>query len=224
MLLVKTFSELEECFLQPLIEKQQLRVEQIPLKDMTRWEVSDQTVRSAFFEIQGQRVTFEQPPRSTEPASWDQPIYHQGSGTLFCIVDEDKNILIQALFEPGNTGRGYQQRGLVLSSCCKFSPENLVQQHARGRMLPFAEILNHPEAKLLFQCEAPGDGGRANKQNKHFLIQVPRTTLETIAQALPALDKDYYVLVPLTVLKDCYRHALANEHLRDLTSLLMFLE
>ncbi len=223
MLLVNTFSELEERFLMPLIEKERFQVEEIPLKDMARWNVTEKEVQSAFFQIKGQRSTFEQPSRSTVPTTWDQPIYFQGSGTLLCIVDEDRNILIQALFEPGNASRGYQGHGLVLSNCCKFSPENLARQHANGTMFPFTNILEYPEAKLVFQCDAPGDGGRANKLNKHFLIQAPRTTIETIAEALPTSDQGYYALVPLSVLKDCYTHALANEHLRDLASLLLFI-
>lgn len=222
MLIVNTFSELEERFLKPLVQTQQLTVEKVPLETMQHWEVAHGVVTSAFFEIQGQHMTFSSTPRSTDPPTWDQPIYHQASGTLLLLIDEDQNILIQALFEPGNVGRGYLNSGLMLTNSCKFSPANMAQKKAQGKTIPFASFIEHPEAKTLFQCDAPGDGGRANKKNFHSLVQVPRRLLEETVLALPSPDKNYYALVSKTVLRDSYLHGLANEHLRDLVSTLLF--
>ncbi len=224
MLSVTTFSELEARFLQPLITERTIQTEERPLDGMQRWSLADGKLSSAFFDVTGMHVSLEPKTAFAPPHEWDQPIYHQKSGRLALFIDENKHVLIQALFEPGNVGRGYQKSGLILVNGCKFSPENLETQRALGRIPPLSDLMDHPEAKQRFFHEAPGDGGRADKLNKHYLIELPRTVLEEAVDKLPETQSAFYALVPLSVLKECYKNALANEHLRDLASLLLFLE
>jgi hypothetical protein len=223
MVSVNTFSELEEQFLRPVVTKRHIKQEEIPLEQMQTWRWKDGKLFNSFFEIFGTRTSFEAEPNRTEPSTWDQPIYRQGKGTLALFIDEHKNLLINGLFEPGNASRGYQNQGLVLSTSCKFSPGNLEKQRAAGHIPPLSHLIDHPEAKKHFTHEAPGDGGRADKQNQHYLIELPRTILEAAVHALPAPQSDFFVLLPLSVFKECYEHALVNEHLRDLASMLLFI-
>ncbi len=220
---VTSFSELETQFLQPLIAERAIRLEERPLDGMQRWDLTNGTLSSAFFNVTGTHVSLEPKTAFAPPHEWDQPLYHQKPGRLALFIDEERHILVQALFEPGNVGRGYQQSGLVLVNGCKFSPENLNTQRSLGRILPLSDLIDHPQAKQRFFHEAPGDGGRADKQNQHYLIELPRTILEEAVDNLPAVQKDFYTLIPLSVLKECYTQALANEHLRDLASMLLFL-
>ncbi len=220
---VTSFSELETQFLQPLVARRHMKREELPLEQMQGWQLADGKLSSPFFEIFGTRTSFEPEPDNTEPRAWDQPLYRQGTGTLILFMDEQKHVLVQAVFEPGNTERGYQGRGLTLANSCKFSPGNLALQKAKGRIPPLSDLVNHPEAKKQFFHEAPGDSGRADKQNQHYLIELPRHILEEAVNNLPAPQGEFYALVPLPVLKECYTHALANEHLRDLASMLLFL-
>lgn len=224
MLTVTSFSELEELFLQPLIAERTIRLEERPLDGMRRWSFADGKLSSSFFDITGIHVSLEPKTAFAPPHEWDQPIYHQKSGRLALFIDENKHVLIQALFEPGNVGRGYQKTGLILVNGCKFSPENLEVQRSLGRIPPLSDLIDHPAAKERFFHEAPGDGGRADKLNQHSLIELPRTVLEEAVNKLPDVQSVFYALVPLSVLKECYKQALANEHLRDLASLLLFLE
>lgn len=222
MLSINTFSELEEQFLKPLIARRHVKREDIPLEHMQGWELKDGRLANSFFEIIGTRTSFEQEPDGFQPRGWDQPIYRQGTGTLVLFVDEHKNVLVQAAFEPGNAARGYQNRGLTLVNSCKFSPGNLAFLKSQGKIPPLSDLVDHPDANTLFSHLAPGDSGRADKQNEHHLIQLPRTVLEEAVRNLPAPQPEFYALISLSVLRECYKQALVNEHLRDLTSMLLF--
>ncbi len=224
MLTVNTFFELEEQFLKPLIQRRQIHREEIPLEEMSGWNLQDGKLSSLFFEIIGTRTSFQTEADGTTPRSWDQPIYRQGTGTLVLYIDEYRNILIQTVFEPGNATRGYQNRGLTLSNSCKFSPGNLAFLKSQGKIPPLSDLLTHPEAKRHFFHLAPGDSGRADKQNEHHLIELPRKVLEQAVDTLPGSAKEFYALIPLSVFETCYQQALVNEHLRDLASMLLFLK
>lgn len=221
---INTFSELEALFLSPLIERRKMKREEIPLEQMQGWELKEGKLASPFFEILGTRTSFEQEPDGFQPRGWDQPLYRQGAGTLVLFIDEQKHVLVQAVFEPGNATRGYQEQGLTLVNSCKFSPGNLAFLKSQGKIPPLSDLVDHPEAKCRFSHLAPGDSGRADKQNEHHLIQLPRTVLEEAVHKLASPQPEFYALIPLGVLQECYKHALVNEHLRDLSSMLLFAE
>ena len=122
---IATFSEFETHFLEPLRTRRYPQREDIPLEQMAGWLLENGKLSSPFFEIIGVRTSFEAEKDGFQPRNWDQPLYRQGTGTLILFIDENKHLLVQAVFEPGNASRGYKNGGLTLSNSCKFSPGNL---------------------------------------------------------------------------------------------------
>ncbi len=144
------FSDFESSFLQPLVHWRSIKSETIPLIQMDKWDLStDGVLEGTHFVIEGKRTSFAPEPNQTEPKPWDQPIYRQGSGTLLLAIDEEGHLLIKAVFEPGNTSRGYRYKGLLLCTTTKFSPANYAQQKAQGRIPAFSDLLNEPEVAII---------------------------------------------------------------------------
>jgi hypothetical protein len=217
------FPDFESSFLAPLANWRSIKSEAIPLTRMDKWSLStDGVLEGTHFLIEGKRTSFAPEPNQTEPKPWDQPIYRQGSGTLLLAVDEEGYLLIKSIFEPGNTARGYERKGLLLCTTTKFSPANYAQQKAQGRIPAFSDLLNEPEVTIIANCPAPGDGARADKQNPHYLLQTSRTTLEEKYQALTEAEQRLFALVHRDVFLESYKRGLVGEHLRDLSSLLLF--
>lgn len=218
------FTDFETGFLQPLAAHRKIQTTPRPLSELKGWEFTEAgTFSSKHFTIEGRHVEFEPEENNTEPKSWDQPLYSQESGTLVLAIDEDGFILVKGLFEPGNARRGYQQHGLVLCTTLKYSTANLEMQKAQGRTPAFAELLIHAEAERLFTIPAPGDGARDDKQNIHNLVRVRRALLNAHHDTLTLVDQRFFALIHRDVLLECYKQALAGEHLRDISSLLLFL-
>ncbi len=218
------FTDFEKSFLQPLVAHRKIQITPRPLSQLTGWQFTEEgTLFGKHFTIEGRHVEFGPEEDNTEPMPWDQPLYSQESGTLILAIDEEGFILIKGLFEPGNAKRGYQAKGLVLCTTLKYSAANLEQQKAQGRTPPFAELLTHKEAEHLFTIPAPGDGARADKQNIHTLVRVRRTLLTITHQALNPLDQSFFALIHKDVLLECYSRGLGSEHLRDISSLLLFI-
>lgn len=217
------FVSFESSFLAPLVAWRKIQNEPVSLTKMDKWELTtDGILQGAHFVIEGRRTSFAPEPNDTQPKSWDQPIYRQGSGTLLLAIDEEGFLLIKSVFEPGNVTRGYDQKGLVLCTTTKFSPANYAQQKAQGRIPAFSDLLEETEATIIAQCPAPGDGARADKQNTHHLLQVPRTMLETKYAALDEAQQRLFALISPEVFLESYKRGLVGEHLRDLASLLLF--
>lgn len=218
------FSEFESSFLQPLIHWRHIHCERVPLSALAHWQITeDGILQGTHFLVEGKRTSFAPEPNNTQPSSWDQPLYRQGNGTLLLAIDHDHNLLIKAVFEPGNAERGYEKRGLILCTTTKFSPANYAQQKAQGRVPAFSELLNDPDTKIVANCPAPGDGARADKQNTHYLLQTSRSQLEQQYQKLDEAQQRLFALVHRDVLRESYKRGLVGEHLRDLSSLLLFL-
>ena len=217
------FSTFESSFLNPLVGWRHIKNESIPLTKMDRWELTtDGILQGTNFIIEGRRTSFEPEPNSTQPMNWDQPVYRQGGGTLILAIDEEGFLLIKGLFEPGNVTRGHQGKGLVLCTTTKFSPGNYAMQKAQGRIPAFSDLLNESDVTIIANCPAPGDGARADKQNTHYLLHTSRARLEEKYAALDEAQQRLFALVHLDVLLECYKRGLVGEHLRDLTSLLLF--
>ncbi|MBP7134070.1 NDP-hexose 2,3-dehydratase family protein [Patescibacteria group bacterium] len=218
------FTDFETGFLQPLAAHRKIQTTPRPLSELKGWEFTEAgTFSSKHFTIEGRHVEFEPEENNTEPKSWDQPLYSQESGTLVLAIDEDGFILVKGLFEPGNARRGYKQQGLVLCTTLKYSAANLERQRVQGHTPPFAELLTHEAAEHLFTIPAPGDGARADKQNIHSLVRVNRTLLTARHEALKPLDQSFFALIHKDVLLECYSHGISSEHLRDISSLLLFI-
>lgn len=217
------FSDFESSFLDPRIRWRAITSDRIPLTSMERWNLSeDGILEGSHFMIEGKRTSFAPEPNQTEPKPWDQPIYRQGSGTLLLAIDEENNLLVKSVFEPGNATRGYGQKGLIICTTTKFSPANYAQQKAQGRIPAFSDLLSHPAVTIIANCPAPGDGARADKQNNHYLLQLPRTALEETHKNLPEAEQRLFALIHREVFLESYKRGLIGEHLRDLASLLLF--
>lgn len=218
------FQDFIDQFLEPLVETCKIASQIIPLKEMASWERTEEGgLKNPFFRLEGRRTTLDTGSGRSAPRTWDQPIYAQGAGSLLLILDENNHLLVRAVFEPGNTTRGYKNQGLLLCTTSKFSAGNLAQQKAQGRTPPFSDLIDQPEAQILVTSPAPGDGARADKQNSHQLVRVPRVVLETAFEALDPITQRRYALIEKEVFLEAYHRGLAGEHLRDLSSLLLFL-
>lgn len=217
------FSSFESSFLEPLVQWRRMKSEPIRLDRMERWQfTSDGRLEGSHFFIEGRHTFFTEEPNQTQPQTWDQPLYKQGSGTLLLLLDDQDFFLVKAVFEPGNTQRGYQNRGLILCTTTKFSPANLAQQLAQGRSPAFSGLLQEQETQILISCPAPGDGARADKQNQHYLLRTTRAELNRSYEKLTEAEQRLFALIPRTVLGESVKRGIVGEHLRDLSSLRLF--
>lgn len=217
------FSSFESDFLNPLIQWRHPRSESIRLDQMERWQLTnDGRLEGSHFLIEGRRTSFTEEPNQTQPPTWDQPLYKQGTGTLLLVLDEQEFFLVKAVFEPGNVNRGYENRGLILCTTTKFSPANLAQQLAQGRSPAFSALLQERETQILLSCPAPGDGARADKQNQHHLLRANRSELHAHHEKLAEAEQRLFALIDHSVLGESLKRGIVGEHLRDLSSLRLF--
>lgn len=217
------FASFETSFLKPLITWRHIKSEPVRLDRMERWQLTtDGRLEGSHFLIEGRHTSFEEELNQTQPPAWDQPLYKQGSGTLVLALDDQDFFLIKAVFEPGNAQRGYQNHGLILCTTTKFSPANLAQQLAQGRSPAFSTLLQEDTTQILVSCPAPGDGARADKQNQHHLIRVTRSELHTHHEKLNQAEQRLFALVHRSVLGESVKRGIVGEHLRDLSSLRLF--
>jgi hypothetical protein len=223
MTLFTDFLSFERDFLKPLIARRHISVIEKPLNQLENWHFDEQgRLSSTFFAIKGVHTEFASEPEGQEQKPWDQPVYTQSPAQLALIIDEEKNLLMRAVFEPGNATRGYEGRGLILCTSCKASQGNIAKLKAEGTIPPFFSLLDDERATHLASCEAPADGARIDKQNHHDLIQAPRTVIEEAHAALEPVTRELYALVSLDLYLECYtKHALVGEHLRDLSSMML---
>lgn len=220
------FSSFEQEFLLPLSKKWSIKIQEKPLADMQGWQTTEEGhLKNSFFEVIGTHtdVLFDVSNEAAGSMHWDQPIYRQPNSDLALFLDDEDFILIRGLFEPGNATRGYQQTGLTLCTSCKMSAGNMARLKAMGKIPPFSDLMEHTETKELVRAKAPGDGARANKENTHHLYRAPRTAIEESYNKIDPTTREAYVLVTRDVFKQAYLNGLMTEHLRDLTSLMLFI-
>ncbi|MBN4049076.1 NDP-hexose 2,3-dehydratase family protein [archaeon AH-315-M20] len=150
-----------------------VKAKEVGINELENWEVDPKSGNiyhksREFFSVVGIKVTGAD---DREVSSWTQPMIKQkGCGILGILskkIDGVRHYLLQAKYEPGNTGK------LQLSPTLQATESNLLRVH-KGKKPLFAEYFKEEgKGKVLVSVESIEDGGRFYlKTNTNMIVEI----------------------------------------------------
>lgn len=173
-------------------ENTNLKVTQIPVKEIDRWKIDEKTGdishdTGRFFQIVGVKT---EGAADREVLSWSQPIMKQEECGMLGIICQKqhgvRHYLLWAKYEPGSIVRHQ------LSPCIQATLSNLDRAHG-GKKPMFAEYFEEgtTKSKTVFSVEHVEDPGRFYlKTNRCVLVEVPE------GEEVPITDDFVWLTLP----------------------------
>ena len=150
-----------------------VETKEIGINELENWETDQKTGNiyhesGQFFSVMGVKISGAD---DREVPSWTQPMIKQKECGILGIISKKVNgvrhYLLQAKYEPGNTGK------LQLSPTLQATESNLLRVH-KGKKPLFAEYFEEGgKGKILVSVKSVEDGGRFYlKTNRNIIIEV----------------------------------------------------
>jgi oxidase EvaA len=150
-----------------------VKTEEVGVNELENWKTDKKTGNihhesGQFFSVIGVKITGAD---DREVPSWTQPMIKQKECGILGIISKKINgvrhYLLQAKYEPGNTGK------LQLSPTLQATESNLLRVH-KGKKPLFAEYFEEEgKDKILVSVKSVEDGGRFYlKTNRNIIIEV----------------------------------------------------